>query len=177
MLMVDANDKFNSIQARQFAECIKPYNVTWFESPVSMKADARLLAALRHSVNIPIAHGGSMPGRRWLYRDLIVNKAVDIVQPNVIHVGGYTEALKIANMAQAYNLPVAGGGGEAHHNMHLLAGVANGWIVEYHYGHTLRNEVIFKSPTSFDHNWLILPEKPGLGLEINEAALKEFQVA
>jgi L-alanine-DL-glutamate epimerase-like enolase superfamily enzyme len=177
MLMVDANDKFNLIRARQFAQRIKLYNINWFESPVFMKADVRMLATLRQSVSIPVAHGGSLPGRRWLYRELMVNEAVDIIQPNVIHVGGYTEALKIAHMAQAFNLPVAGGGGEPHHNMHLLAGVANGWIVEFHYGHTLRNEVIFVNPPRFDHNWLTLPEKPGLGLELNEAALKEFQVS
>ncbi len=59
--------------------------------------------------------------------------------------------------------------------MHLVAGVSNGWIVEFHYARMLRNEVIFVNPPRFDHGGVTLPEKPGLGLEVNEAALKEFK--
>jgi L-alanine-DL-glutamate epimerase-like enolase superfamily enzyme len=176
MLMVDANDRLNFMQARQLAQRIEPYNITWFDAPILTGMDVTALAALRKCTSIPIGHSGSLPARRWFYRELIVNESVDIVQPNVLHVGGYTEALKIAHMAQAFNIPVAGGGGEPHHNMHLIAAVANGWIVEFHYGHTLRNEAIFVDPPSFDQGWVTLPEKPGLGFELNEAACKEFQV-
>ncbi len=175
MLMVDANGRFNLIQAKEMAQRIEPYRITWFEGPLLFETDFRLIPALRQCTNIPITHAGSLAGRRWLYRDLILSGAIDIVNPNVLHVGGYTEALKIAHLAQAFSLPVANTGGQPHHNMHLIAGVANGWIVEFHYGHMLRDEVIFVKPPRFDHGFLTLPEKPGLGLEVNEAALKEFQ--
>jgi L-alanine-DL-glutamate epimerase-like enolase superfamily enzyme len=175
MLMVDANDRFNFIQAREFAHRIEKYNITFFEAPLLTGVDFKGLANLRGCTNIPIANSGSLPGRRWLYRELIVNGAVDIVQPNVCQVGGYTEALKIAHLAQAFSLPVSNGAAMPHHMMHFIAGVANGWLVECHYGQMLRDEVIFVDPPSFDHGWLTLPEKPGLGLELNEAALQEFQ--
>jgi len=58
---------------------------------------------------------------------------VDIFQPNVGHVGGYTEAMKAAAMAQAFNKPIANGGAWPLHNMHLQAGMSNGWRVEFHY--------------------------------------------
>src|SRR4030066_63131 len=57
---------------------------------------------------------GQNEGPRWRHRELITTGAVDIVQPNVVYVGGYTEALKVAHMAQAFNLPVANGGGGPH---------------------------------------------------------------
>jgi L-rhamnonate dehydratase len=174
MLMLDANDRLTLIQAREMLERVKDYRITFFEAPLCMNTDMGLMPSLRQSTRIPIGHSGGFPGRRWLYRDLIASGAVDIVQPNVIHVGGYTEALKIAHLAQAYNLPLVTGAGEPHFNMHLIAGVANGWMVECHYGHMLRDELIFVNPPRFDHNWLTLPEKPGTGMELNEAALKEF---
>lgn len=175
MLLVDGNGRFNLIQAKEMARRIEQYRITWFEGPVALNTDYRLIPSLKQYTSIPIAHAGSMPGRRWLYRDLIVAGAVDVVNPNVLHVGGYTEALKIAHMAQAFSLPVSNAGGHPHFNMHLVAGVANGWMVEFHYGHTLRDETIFVNPPRFDHGWLTLPEKPGLGLDVNEAALKEYQ--
>ena len=70
---------------------------------------------------IPIA-AGQNEGHRFRHRELIVNRGVDIAQPNVCSVGGYTEAVKVAALAQAFNLPIANGGGWPHHNMHLQGG-------------------------------------------------------
>lgn len=175
LLMVDGNCQFNFMQARELAQRIEAYRIALFEAPTI--PDFRLLAALRRCTSIPITHGGTVPPMLWFFRELIINGAVDYIQPNVLQVGGYTGALKIAHMAESFGMPVANGGGNPHHNMHLLAGVANGWIVEFHYGHMLRDEVIFVDPPRFDHGWLTLPEKPGLGLEINEDALKKYQEA
>ncbi|MBI4303055.1 MAG: mandelate racemase/muconate lactonizing enzyme family protein [Chloroflexi bacterium] len=171
MLMLDANDRFTLRQAKEMAKRVEPYNITWFEAPVT---DYRQMPAVRQSTSIPIGHSGGLPGRRWLYRDLITMGAVDILQPNVITVGGFTEALKIAHLAQAFSMPIATGAGQPHHNMHLIAGVANGWIVEFHYAHMLRDEIIFVDAPRFDRGWITLPEKQGLGFEPNEAALKEY---
>ena len=175
LLMVDANDRFNFAQARELSQRIERYNIGWFESPICMTTHMSQMPALRRSTTIPMGHSGALPGRRWFYRNLIESGAVDILQPNVVYVGGYTEALKIAHLAQAYNMPIATGAGQPLYNMHLIAGVANGWMVECHYRHVLRDEVIYVKPPRFDHGWLTLPEKPGLGLEINEAALTEFK--
>jgi L-rhamnonate dehydratase len=124
-LMVDANYLFAFPQALELCRRIEPYGITWFEEPVYGN-DARLLANLRRQTRIPIA-AGQNEGHKWRHRELLVHEAVDIIQPNVVWVGGYTEAVKVAAMAQAYNIPVANGGGWPHHNMHLIAGVANGW--------------------------------------------------
>lgn len=171
-LMVDANHLFDFPHARELARRLEPYNIAWFEEPVYAN-DVRLLAELRRCTAIPIA-AGQHEGHRWRHRDLIVGGAVDIVQPNVAYVGGFSEGLKVAHLAQAFNLPVATGGGWPHINAHLIAAVLNGWRVEYHLPMQLAGEAIFVDPPAAVDGWVTLPERPGLGLEPNEAALQEY---
>ena len=64
----------------------------------------------RRQTRIPIS-AGQNEGHKWRHRELLVHEAVDIIQPNVVYVGGYTEGVKVAAMAQAYNIPIANGGG------------------------------------------------------------------
>jgi L-rhamnonate dehydratase len=172
-LMIDANYLFSFNRALELCKLVEPYGITWFEEPVYQN-DAALLADLRRHTCIPIA-AGQNEGHRFRHRELIVNRAVDIAQPNVCSVGGYTEAVKVAAMAQAFNLPIANGGGWPHHNMHLQAAVANGWRVEFHYVMWKIGEAIYKDPPGPDHGWVTLLETSGLGLEPRWDALKEYE--
>jgi L-alanine-DL-glutamate epimerase-like enolase superfamily enzyme len=170
-LMVDANYLFSFPVALDLAKRIEPYGIKWFEEPVYGN-DARLLANLRRQTKIPIS-AGQNEGHKWRHRELLVHEAVDILQPNVVYVGGYTEGVKVAAMAQAYNIPIANGGGWPHHNMHLIAGVANGWRVEFHVPMWVTGEMIFKDPPKPSRGTVTLTDQPGLGLTPNEEALKE----
>jgi L-rhamnonate dehydratase len=172
-LMIDANYLFSFNRALELCKLVEPYHITWFEEPVYQN-DAHLLADLRRHTSIPIA-AGQNEGHRFRHRELIVNRAVDIVQPNVCSVGGYTEAVKVAAMAQAFNLPIANGGGWPHHNMHLHAAMSNGWRVEFHLDMWKVGEVIYKNPPAPERGWVTIPEKPGLGLEPRWEALKEYE--
>ena len=172
-LMIDANYLFSFNRALELCKLVEPYSITWFEEPLYQN-DAHLLADLRRHTSIPIA-AGQNEGHRFRHRELIVNRAVDIVQPNVCSVGGYTEAVKVAALAQAFNLPIANGGGWPHHNMHLHAAMANGWRVEFHLDMWKVGEAIYKDPPAPDHGWVTLPETPGLGLEPRWDALKEYE--
>jgi L-alanine-DL-glutamate epimerase-like enolase superfamily enzyme len=170
-LMVDANYLFAFPHALDLCKRIEGYGITWFEEPVYGN-DARLLANLRRQTRIPIA-AGQNEGHKWRHRELLVHEAVDVIQPNVVWVGGYTEALKVAAMAQAFNIPIANGGGWPHHNMHLIAGVSNGWRVEFHLVMWRVGEAIFQDPPKPSRGMVTLPERPGLGLEPKEDVLKE----
>ena len=170
-LMVDANYLFAFPRALDLCKRIEPYRITWFEEPVYGN-DARLLADLRRQTSIPIS-AGQNEGHKWRHRELLVHGAVDILQPNVVYVGGYTEAVKVAAMAQAFNVPIANGGGWPHHNAHLIAGVANGWRVEFHVPMWVTGEIIFRDPPKPVRGTVTLPDRPGLGLEPNEEALRD----
>ena len=171
-IMVDANQQLNLSQATELARRIEPCNVTWFEEPVYHN-DVHDMAILRTRTSIPIAAGQSQT-MCWQHRLLIAGGAVDIVQPDVVNVGGFTEGLKVAHLAQAFDLPITTHGWP-HLNMHLIAGVPNGWRLEFHVEPQKLGEAIFVDPPKPEGRWVTLPEKPGLGLEVNEAALKEYE--
>jgi L-rhamnonate dehydratase len=172
-LMIDANYLFSFNRALELCKLVEPYRITWFEEPVYQN-DAALLADLRRHTCIPIA-AGQNEGHRFRHRELIANHAVDIAQPNVCSVGGYTEAVKVAALAQAFNLPIANGGGWPHHNMHLHAAMANGWRVEFHFEMWGVGDQIYQEPPAPVNGWVTLSETPGLGLEPRFDALKEFE--
>jgi len=172
-LMIDANYLFSFNRALELCKRVEPYHITWFEEPVYQN-DAALLADLRRHTSIAIA-AGQNEGHRFRHRELIANHAVDIAQPNVCSVGGYTEAVKVAALAQAFNLPIANGGGWPHHNAHLQAAMANGWRVEFHFEMWGVGDRIYKEPPAPVNGWVTLPEIPGLGLEPRPDALREYE--
>jgi L-rhamnonate dehydratase len=147
----------------------RPAQCTHFGS----QNDAIRLADLKSRTRIPLACGQN-EGLAFRFRDLLVANSVDVLQPNVAITGGYTQCLKIAGMAAAFNTAIANGGAWTFHNMHLHAGVANGGLVEYHIPAVNICSQIFKDLPLPQDGWLTLPDKPGLGFEPDHAAIKEL---
>ena len=173
-IILDGNSKYNFFNCLKLAKRIEPYDITHFDDPVYIK-DVHLMADLRRQTTIPLAaraHGDNI----WDNRDMIAGGAVDVVQPNVVDNGGYTECLKVAHMAEMYHLPLSTGGAFHLQNAHLIGGVSNGWMTEYHLLVAQASEIIFVDPPKPEGGRLPLLEKPGLGLELNEAAIKEYTV-
>lgn len=172
-LMIDGNYLFSMNRALQLAKRVEPYNITWFEEPLYGN-DARLLAQLRQRCPVPLS-AGQNEGSRFRHLELLQHASIDILQPNVCYVGGYTEGMKVAALAQAYNINIADGGGWPHHNMHLQAAASNGWRVEFHYLMWQTGNIIYKNPPQPVKGNVTLTEDPGLGLEPNREALREYQ--
>jgi L-rhamnonate dehydratase len=173
-LMIDGNYLFSMNRALQLAKRVKPYNITWFEEPI-FGNDARLLSQLRQRCSVPIS-AGQNEGSRFRHLELLQHASIDILQPNVCYVGGYTEGMKVAALAQSYNILIADGGGWPHHNMHLQAAASNGWRVEFHYLMWQTGNIIYRNPPQPVKGNVTLTEDPGLGLEPNLDALKEYLV-
>jgi L-alanine-DL-glutamate epimerase-like enolase superfamily enzyme len=169
-LMVDANCLMKFDSALRWCKRFEPYNLMWFEEPILFN-DTRLLAELRKSTSIPIGAGQRDNFAKLC--ELAAGHAVDIVQPHVGSVGGFTMGMKIAAVAQAFNLPIANGD---YIDIHLLAAVPNGWRAEVRVPNWLAADVVFKDAPKPVNGWVTLSEKPGLGLEIKEEAAKEFRV-
>jgi len=174
-LMIDANYLMSFHHALRLCKLCEPYNLTWFEEPVYQN-DARLLANLRRQTTIPLA-AGQNEGHRFRHRELLVHEAVDILQPNVVNVGGYTEAVKVAAMAQAFNKPIANGGAWPLHNMHLQAGMSNGWRVEFHYLSWMMYKSVYKETPEPVKGWVTVPETPGLGLDPKPGLINEYRAS
>jgi L-alanine-DL-glutamate epimerase-like enolase superfamily enzyme len=173
-MMIDANYKFAPVEAKLLCRAIEDCNLTWLEEPMYAN-DVRAMADLRNSTCIPLA-AGQMEGHRWRFRELVERHAVDFIQPNVCYNGGYTESQKVAHMAQTFNVMVTNGGGWPLHNMHVIAGMMNGYWVEYHLGMQETGERLYINPPSPIDNRVHIPDAPGLGLTPNWDSLNDSQV-
>ncbi|HVL37106.1 MAG TPA: mandelate racemase/muconate lactonizing enzyme family protein [Burkholderiales bacterium] len=171
-LHVDANCSLDSFHAARLARALEPFELSFFEEPVK-ENDIPSLLALKQATRIPLA-AGQNEGLAWRFRDLMAAHAVDLVQPNVVIGGGFTQCQRIAGMASAFNLPIANGGAWAHWNMHLHAGLANGGLVEYHFAAVKVCEAIYGALPAPVEGWLELPEAPGLGFAPDPERVKEL---
>jgi L-alanine-DL-glutamate epimerase-like enolase superfamily enzyme len=168
--MVDANCLMKYDAALRWCKRLEPYGLMWFEEPI-VHNDARLLAELRQHTSIPLA-----AGQRESFHtlcELVTDRAVDFLNPNVLSVGGFTMGMKAAAVAQAFNLPIGNGD---HFNLHLHAAVPNGWRAEFHLTNWMVADVVYKDLPGPVNGWVTLSEKAGLGLEINDDAVKEYRV-
>ncbi|GAA0964400.1 hypothetical protein GCM10009555_001500 [Acrocarpospora macrocephala] len=103
LLMIDANQRWNLPQARRAIALLEPFGLHWVEEPLPAD-DIDGLARLRALVDVPIAVGESNY-TIYEFRDLLAAGACDIVQPNVVRVGGITPLLRIAELARTYSIP------------------------------------------------------------------------
>jgi L-rhamnonate dehydratase len=169
---IDANYSLDLFHARRLAEMIKPCGITFFEEPLTQN-DARQMAELRRLVGIPLACGQN-EGLAFRFRELLLHEAVDVLQPNVVISGGFTQCVRIAGLAAAFNVPIANGGAWSFHNMHLHAGLANGGLVEHHYLAVELCRQIYSGLPEPKDGWLELPDAPGLGFEVNRDAIRDL---
>jgi L-rhamnonate dehydratase len=172
-LMVDANKNCTYVQALRLAKLLEPYNLTWFEDPVLL-ADPRAMAHLRKQTTIPLAAGSTGTSDLINFREYLIQEAVDYAQPNVRDIGGYTNGVKAAGLAQAFGVPLAMGGNWPHMNMHLHAGMANGGRVEFHWQGWKIVETYCDGAPKPERGWVTLPERPGLGFTPKEGLVKEY---
>ena len=174
-VMVDANCAYRYYQAIQLAKRIEEYDVYWFEEPVAPD-DYEGHAKLAAQTSIPIATGEN-EYTRYGFRDLIAHGSAAILNADALILGGITEFMKVAALAQAHDLDVAPHGDQNVH-VHLVSAISNGLIVEYY-----RDSVdpmwrkMFKETLLLnDDGTLSPPTRPGLGIDLNEEALRPFRV-
>jgi len=162
VLMMDANKNARLPQAIRLAQLVEPCKMAWFEDPV-LQADPRLMAQLRRETTIPIAAGSTGTSDISTLREYFLHQSIDIAQPNVRDIGGFTGGLRGAALAQAFNIQLEMGGNYPHLNMHLHAGVPNGGRVEFHLGGWRVGEALFDGVPPPVKGWVTLPTAPGLG--------------
>jgi L-rhamnonate dehydratase len=171
-LYIDANCNLDLYHATKLAEMVKPFGISFFEEPLTQN-DAPAMAQLRRSAGIPLACGQN-EGLSFRFRDLLMAQAIDYAQPNAIISGGYSQCVKIAGLANAFNVSIANGGAWGFHNMHLQAGVSNGTLVEHHYLAVEMCRQIYAGLPEPKDGYFTMPETAGLGFEPNRDAIREI---
>jgi len=170
-LMVDANNGWSVQTAIKMARRLERYDVYWLEEPI-IADDIEGYAKLCASTDVPIATGESHY-TKYEFKELIERKAVDIVQADVTKVGGITEWMKVAAIAEAWGLPMAPHAISQIHTP-LVAAIPNGLIVECIRGFVARKP-LWRDPIIPKDGYVECIDKPGLGLEIDEAVVKEYR--
>jgi L-alanine-DL-glutamate epimerase-like enolase superfamily enzyme len=173
-LMVDANCAYRFYEAIEIARKMEKYDIYWFEEPINPD-DYRGHQLVAQASSIPIATGEN-EYTRYGFRDLIENRCAAILQPDALIMGGISEFMKVAAIAQAHDLPIAPHGNQDVH-VHLVAAIPNGLTVEYYRGSTdpMWDEM-FKETLLVDDGYLHPPDRPGLGIELNEDALARYRI-
>jgi L-alanine-DL-glutamate epimerase-like enolase superfamily enzyme len=173
-LHVDGNCSFDLPSAERLSLAAREYDLEFFEEPLTQN-DVLLMAELRRRTGVKLA-AGQNEALAFRFRDMLLHDAVDYVQPNVMNGGGYSQAIKIAGLAQAFNIGLQNGGAGALQNMHLHAGVSNGGNCEWHLPFMLMNAKLYPRMPRVERGFLTIPDAPGLGFEADPAAVKEYAV-
>jgi L-alanine-DL-glutamate epimerase-like enolase superfamily enzyme len=171
-LHVDGNCSLDYPNAERLALALGEMGLSFFEEPLTQN-DVRMMAQLRRRTGVPLA-AGQNEALAFRFRDMLVAEAVDYVQPNVMNSGGYTQAIRIAGMASAFNIGIHNGGAGALQNLHLHAGLANGGYCEWHLPWMGMNEKIYRDMPRPSRGFLAVPTRPGLGFDADPAAIKEY---
>lgn len=172
-LMIDANNAWDASTAIKVAYALSDCNLFFFEEPV-IADDIPGLATVKSKITIPVATG-EQEYTKYGARDLILGGAVDILQMDVTKCGGITEWLKIAAIAQAWNIPFAPHAMHYAH-MHLVAAAPNGLMLENLFMHQKVNDLLLVDPPVPKNGYLKIPDKPGCGIDINEEHLRTYNV-
>ena len=168
-LMADANMKWTVAEAVRAARALAPHNLVWLEEPVNPD-DPDGHAAVQREGGIPIAAGENLRSL-WEFRQLIVRGGVSFPEPDVTNCGGVSAFMKIAALAEAFNLPVTSHG--AHDiTVHLLAAAPNRSYLEAH-GFGLEQALVH--PFQLEDGFAVAPERPGHGAEFDRKALAKLR--
>lgn len=177
-LMTDAHGTFSVPEAKQFCRGVEDCNLYWFEEPIS--PDNRIgTAEVRSSTFIPIAAGES-EYTAFDVRDMIAEKALDIIQPDCAIIGGITEAMRVAQLAHTYQLELAphcwGSAFSFMAGLSVAFASPSANVIEFSLGgNPMMYDLVEEKIAVDEQGMLPQPTRPGLGLTPNWDFVNEFK--
>jgi L-alanine-DL-glutamate epimerase-like enolase superfamily enzyme len=175
---LDCHWRYNLPDAMQIAHALEPYHVAWLEDALPPES-VDGFRVLRESTRTPICTGENL----FLcegFKPLLEKFALSIISPDIQKTGGLLEAKRIADQAALYEVPIAP------HNIssplgtlascHVCATMANFMVLEFH-GQDVPfwdDLVTGVAKPLIRNGEIVVPEGPGLGVELNEAVAREY---
>lgn len=185
-LMIDSNHAYTLREAVTLAKKLEPFDISWFEEPLSPEYYSQY-NELRSKTTIPIA-GGECEYLRFGFHQLLRNKSVDILQPDICACGGLTEVKKIAALASTYGIEIIphtwGTAIGIHVALHFIANLESipgrmmspDFLMEFDQTENgLRERLTYPKIEMVD-GMIDIPKRPGLGIDIDEAVLREYAI-
>lgn len=176
-IMVDCHARPSPRMGLLFAKALEPYDLYFFEEPCWPES-LEDLAAIQRSVRTPIATGERLVSQH-AFRELLEKRACSVLQPDITHCGGFTEARRIAALAEAYRVALAP------HNpqgpVSTAASLEFGFATpSYIICETVHSDVPWRADIVSEgfqvdpRGRVVRPNnRPGLGIEINEAEVRK----
>ena len=171
-ILIEGHGRFNVPTGIKIAQELAPFKPMWFEEPTPPD-NIEALKAVRDKSPVPISAGERLFNLKQ-YRELFEMRAADYIQPDISHAGGILELKKIAAVADTYYIPFAP------HNpsgpianaatLQLAACTTNFSILEIMYSDVPWREDVTDESLVYKDGYIEIPDRPGLGIEINEEA-------
>ncbi len=175
-LCIEAHGRFNSYTAIKIVNKLEKYNPLWFEEPVPPE-NIEALAEVKKKVAVPIASGERL-FTKYGFRELLEKRAADIIQPDVVHVGGILEIKNVGAMADAYYVPVAphnpNGPIATSATIQVAAFLPNFLILEFFLEDFPWLDKLISPPLKIEKGYVDVPTKPGLGINLNKNAIMKY---
>lgn len=174
-ILIEVHRRLAPMHAVRVAARMAEYRPFWYEEPVSFR-DLDSLVEARSQIQIPVVTGEEVY-TKLEFKEVFARRAADIINPDVCNVGGILELREIAAMAEVHHVAVAP------HNynsttlglaatLHAAAGMPNFLITEYFVNFAAVGAELTNRPFVVDQGYITLPTAPGLGLDLDEAALQ-----
>jgi galactonate dehydratase len=178
-LAVDMHGRYDATTGKRVAKEVEPFKLLWLEEPVPAE-NIDAMRDIRASTSTPICCGENIYMRHG-FREILEKRAADIIMPDFQKTGGLLESRKIADMAHAYYIPVAPHAVTSPVGMmataQVCAAIPNFLVQEWHWIDSLplwRNWV--KEGEIIQKGFITVPERPGIGVEMNDDAARKAQV-
>lgn len=178
-LAADMHGRYDATTGKRVAIEAEPFRLLFLEEPVPPE-NIDVMRDVRESTKTPICCGENLFLRHG-FRELLEKRAADIIMPDIQKCGGLLESRKIADMAHTYYVPFAPHcvvspiGTMA--SCHVCAAVPNFLVLEWHWiGRLQLWKDFVKEGEIIQNGFVTLPDKPGIGVEMNEEAARKFQM-
>ncbi len=176
-LMLDMNAAYDLPACIEFAHAVEPYDITWLEEPLHWYLQPVDFVRLAEASPIPLAHG-ERELTRFTARDFITSGAIRYVQFDATRYAGFTEALRVAHIADQHGVMIS-----PHHapelHCHLVAAFPRtGFAVESHGAPEYRDPIwagMYQDRAQVRDSYVYMNEKPGFGYEIDWAFVEKHR--
>ncbi len=179
-ISIDVNGAYDVALARMAGRMMEQEGALWLEEPI-MPENLRGYAQLAETLDIMVA-GGECLCNRWIFNDFLAAGALDLIQPDVSRAGGISESKRISDLADSYGIPFAphvsvGTAIYLAASLQWAAAGPNLMMCEWPMDQSALGDGILAEPFQFERGFVRLADLPGLGIEIDEKALRRWAVS
>ena len=177
-ILIDAHGKYNVPTAIDLCRGLEEFDIFWFEEPVPVESN-HALKQVREKTNAKISVGERL-FTRWEFINVFENELADFIMPDVTWTGGISELKKIATLAESYYIPISPH--DASGPINVMAGaqvmmtVPNFYKLETSRYDLSNYNSFIDEPLDIRKGDLYIPERPGLGVNLDPEALKKYAI-